>query len=817
MNIQLIDKIQARILHQIIKIANSKPDIKTRLFRIADLIKDEFNLDICSIYLLDESASLLILRATNGLPIEFVDKIQFQLGQGITGEAAKYKKTKSSNDKSAIFSESLSKLLSKDLSKFKDLFENIIASISIPILDGESCLGVIELLLKKEFMFEPGLIEFLESIANQVSGIIRNAKIVYEANQSLSELKKINEIGKAMNSASSLETLLNLIVKTSLELIPSRGCFLRLHNRDTNKLEIKAFSGFDDYVKTNPALTLGQSVAGIVAKEGIPLIVHDIKTETRFTPTSRNLPFSSILSVPLIAKGNPIGTISLLDKIKDESFEGSLVFVLRDQNLLSTLASQAAIAVERASYYENMQIFGKENELKVRELSILHEISNAMRSTQNLNRRLYMILTAVTIGDGLGFNRAFLLMVNEKTNLLQGMMGVGPANAEEAGRIWSEISKEKKSLTETLLEKKPMEELARSKINEIGKSLRVPISTETGILSKTVLEKKPFNITNAWEDTRVDKKLLSKLNTDHLASVPLLAGDKVLGVLLVDNIFNKNPITQSDLNFLVMFANQAGLAIESARLYSYLEETNEELKKTQERLVESEKLAALGEMAAGVAHEIRNPLVSIGGFARRLHQKFNSNQPEGKYLDIIIREVKRLELILQDVVGFSRESQLLLSKNNINDTIEDILLFFDVEFKEKNIKVIFLLGKDIPQFLFDFQQIKQVLINLITNSIEAIGNNGTLEIKSYLKSDNNSISVEITDTGGGIPLNVLGNIFNPFFTTKNTGTGLGLALTRKIIEKHGGHIEIRNDIGKGATFELNLPLRSEDNVQAQKE
>jgi len=796
-----IEKIQGKILQQIVKIANSKPDLKTRLSQITNLIKDEFHIDICSIYLIDETTNNLILQATNGLDQNLVCNFHLSIEEGPAGESVREKKTIVSDDPSRIFSKL--PYSSKEL-------QNIKSSISIPILDEENCLGVMDLFSSKQNSFDPKIVEFLESIANQVSGIIRNAKIVYEAEQSLSELTKLNEIAKALSSTLSLETLLNQIVKTSLELIPSRGCFLRLLNKETNTLEIKAYSGFDDYVKNKLSLALGQSVAGFVAKEGKPLIIHDIKTETRIIPTTRDLPFTSILSVPLIARGNPIGTLSLLDKIKKEGIEGGSLFSLKDQNLLTTLASQAAIAVERTSYYENMQKLAMEKELKLRELSILHEISNAMRSTQNLNRRLYMILTAVTIGNGLGFNRAFLLMVNERTNVLQGMMGVGPANAEEAGRIWSEISKEKKTLTDVLLSKKPMEELSRSKINEIAKTLRIPISHEAGILAKTVLEKKPFNITNAREDPAVDKDLLAKLNTDQFASVPMLAGEKVIGVLLVDNVFNRKPITESDLNFLVTFANQAGLAIESTRLYSYLEETNEELKRTQERLVESEKLAALGEMAAGVAHEIRNPLVSIGGFARRLQQKFKGTQNEGKYLEIIIKEVQRLEKILHDVLSFSKESPLLLTKNNINETIEDTLLFFDAEFKEKNIKVNLSLDKGIPLFSFDSQQIKQALINILTNSIQAIGTDGSLEIKSFLKNNNSFAVVEITDTGGGIPLEVVSNIFNPFFTTKNTGTGLGLALTRKIVEKHGGQIEVRNKLGEGVTFEIAFPIDAED-------
>ncbi|OGL45171.1 MAG: hypothetical protein A2149_09270 [Candidatus Schekmanbacteria bacterium RBG_16_38_11] len=796
-----IEKIQVKILQQIVKIANAKPDLKTRLSKIANLIKDDFNVAVCSIYLADDTRNFLILRATTGLDQSLVDNVQVPIGEGLTGEFAREKKAIASDDPQRIFP--------KDFLPKKDL-QNIKFSISIPLFDEEDFLGVMDLLSTEQNPFDSKTVEFLESIANQVSGIIRNAKIIYEANHSLSELTKLNEIGKALNSASSLDSLLNLIVKTSLELIPARGCILRLLNKETNLLEIKASSGFEEFVRRTPTIELGQSVAGIVGKEKTPLLIHDIRDETSLTPTSRDLPFTSILCVPLISKDEAIGTIGLLDKLKGERIEVGSIFNQKDLRLLATLASQAAIAVERTFYYENMQKLAKEKELKIRELSILHEISNAMRSTTNLNRRLYMVLTAVTIGDGLGFNRAFLLMVNEKANVLQGMMGVGPASAEEAGKIWSGLHKEGKTLTDILLAKIPMDELSKSKVNEIAKSLRVQITPETGILARTVLEKKPFNITNASQDPEVSKDIAAKLNTNHFASVPLLARDKALGVLLVDNVFNRKPITESDLNFLVMFANQAGLAIESTRLYSYLEETNEELKRTQQRLVESEKLAALGEMAAGVAHEIRNPLVSIGGFARRLQQKLNGTGTEAKYLNIIIREVKRLEKILQDVLYFSKESPLLLSKNNINEIIEDTLLFFESEAKEKNITIKVSLDKQIPPFLLDSQQIKQVLINLLTNSVQAIEKNGKLDIKSFLKNNNSVAGVEITDTGGGIPVDVLDNIFNPFFTTKNTGTGLGLALTRKIVEKHGGQIKIRNKIGEGVTFEIDLPIDSID-------
>jgi len=201
------------------------------------------------------------------------------------------------------------------------------------------------------------------------------------------------------------------------------------------------------------------------------------------------------------------------------------------------------------------------------EFSLLHEISNAMRTTLNLDQIFYIILTALTCHEGLSFNRAMLFLVNEKENVLEGIMGIGPHSAEEAGKIWQAISKSKRTLEDFISSYDTFKKDPESKLNSIVKGIKVPLREDMGILALTILEGMPFEITTHEAKHMVDMEIQQTLNTDFFVTVPLKAKDKVLGAILVDNIFNRKPITKADIRMLTMFANHAGLAIENSRLY----------------------------------------------------------------------------------------------------------------------------------------------------------------------------------------------------------------------------------------------------------
>jgi diguanylate cyclase (GGDEF)-like protein len=198
---------------------------------------------------------------------------------------------------------------------------------------------------------------------------------------------------------------------------------------------------------------------------------------------------------------------------------------------------------------------------------MLYEVSNAMRTTLKLDQVFYIILTALTAHEGLGFNRAMLFLVNDAENVLEGVMGIGPHSAEEAGKIWYAISQRKMTLDDFMAAYDSFKKDTESKLNTVIKGIKIPLREDMGILALTIMEGMPFEITTEEAKKKVDPHILKALNTEYFVTVPLKAKDKVLGAILVDNMFNKKPITKADVRMLTLFANHAGLAIENSRLY----------------------------------------------------------------------------------------------------------------------------------------------------------------------------------------------------------------------------------------------------------
>jgi signal transduction histidine kinase len=378
----------------------------------------------------------------------------------------------------------------------------------------------------------------------------------------------------------------------------------------------------------------------------------------------------------------------------------------------------------------------------------------------------------------------------------------------------------------------------------MARSLRIPLHGEASVLVRTVLEARPIRVRGARQDPGVHPDREGLLRVEEFACVPLVTKGKVVGVIVVDNKFNGKPITDEDLEFLSVFATQAGLAVENARVYTSLEEANREIQRTHHQLLQQERLATLGEMAAHVTHEIRNPLVAIGGFARRLAQRLESQEPEGQYAQLIAREVDRLERIVQDVRGLSREIHLRLTETDLHALLQDCLVLFAEKIALQKVSVRLDLEEPWPILRLDPVQVKQTIVNLVANALEAMPSGGTLTLvtrtsgsgpRALLDESNGPpgpdahageaeaaaartldhpvarpaegkwVMLSVADTGGGIPREVLGEMFNPFFTTKEVGTGLGLTLIRRIVRAHGGHVEVDNLPGEGATFRLWLP------------
>lgn len=252
------------------------------------------------------------------------------------------------------------------------------------------------------------------------------------------------------------------------------------------------------------------------------------------------------------------------------------------------------------------------------------------------------------------------------------------------------------------------------------------------------------------------------------------------------------------------------MAIENARLFEKVEneamelqKANERLKEIQEILMRTEKLSVMGEMAATVAHEIRSPLISIGGFARILRENLKKDPENLKYFEIIVEEVNRLEKIIKDVLDFVRPFKLNLIDINVKKIIEEIITFFDIAAKKENVVLKTELNDNLPLIKGDMERLKQVFINILENAFDSMPQGGVLIIGGG--TSDKFVNVEFKDTGFGIEDEHLDKVTKPFFTTKSNGIGLGLSIADKIIKEHKGRLEILKNETQGVTFKVSLP------------
>jgi two-component system, LuxR family, sensor kinase FixL len=224
----------------------------------------------------------------------------------------------------------------------------------------------------------------------------------------------------------------------------------------------------------------------------------------------------------------------------------------------------------------------------------------------------------------------------------------------------------------------------------------------------------------------------------------------------------------------------------------------------EERLRLSERLAAVGDTIGHISHEIKNPLMIIGGFARQLLKASVLDDKGRQKLQMIAEEVERLENLMSDMKDFTRPPSLQKKMGKIDLLIDEVIAFFVETLEERGIKLIKGPGEPIPEYNFDPQQLKQVLVNLVKNAVEAMPHGGQITISTRLQTS--YLEIEVTDTGEGMAEEVVENIFTPYFTTKSKGSGLGLVITSNIIKAHEGEIRVSSTPGKGSTFTIQLPL-----------
>lgn len=459
--------------------------------------------------------------------------------------------------------------------------------------------------------------------------------------------------------------------------------------------------------------------------------------------------------------------------------------------------------------YEKLKAFVR---LRTKNLAKIQQMCELIHLSSELEERLYMILSSFTAGEGFGFSRAFLLLVDPEQKKLTGKAAVGPDTAKEADAIWRKISSlpKQNSLKETLRSHYKMVKNSDRHVNNLVRGIVIPLDEYNNVLIQSLVRGKPIVVTRHKELSNSRKELLDRLGVDGAAIIPLKVEDKGIGCIVVDNIFGRHPIMERDMDVIQLFANQAALAIENARLQSSLSvqienlaQAYKALEENQRQMVESEKMVAMGKMAAIAAHEFRTPLVSIGGFCRMTSKSVPADSKIAYNMRTVISEVERLERVVRMLLEYVGNPDPKKQLADINRLIKDVTLFMSPRFEQENVLPCLNLSPESKEIPFDIWQMRQVFLNLFSNAVEATMEGGRLSVATL--GGENGVQVTVADTGLGIPGDRLNKIFEPFYSTKTKGTGLGLYICRQILEKHNGNIEVTSTPGEGTAFNLFIP------------
>lgn len=460
---------------------------------------------------------------------------------------------------------------------------------------------------------------------------------------------------------------------------------------------------------------------------------------------------------------------------------------------------------------------------RLAELTLLNDMLRVLRQETEVDRVLFAILTCATAGTGgIGFNRAWLFVVDPGGQWLEGRMALGPSSEEEAHDIWARVAAEPHTLDDFTAAYDRWAVRVAQPLQETVRGLRFSLPDDADQLPVyAAVHRRPVHVTSSVDNPLVPEVLREVLNVDEFVVVPMVVAGQARGVLMADNRYSRHEISDADIRLLTLFAQHAGLAVESAIAYEEIQRGRRELEQaymslqqTQGELVRAEQLAAIGEMAARIAHDLRNPLVTIGGWARDIVEEPDDAGIVRHAADIISSEAARLEEILSMLLEPLAQRELHLRPVDLNALVVDRAVTNEGLFKEHGVEVRLNLAEDLPCVRGDIVQLRRSLQNLIENAVDAMAAGGTLEISTT--QDEENLWLRIEDTGTGMSKEATERIFNAFYTTKHYGSGIGLAVVWDAVRLHGFEIEVQSSPGEGTAFTIRIPkmhtLRADTNA-----
>ncbi|ACG71688.1 multi-sensor signal transduction histidine kinase [Anaeromyxobacter sp. K] len=615
------------------------------------------------------------------------------------------------------------------------------AAIVAPLLLRGEPLGVLVVVdTERPRRFAPAEVERVTAVANQLAVAIENARLYAEARGRLHELSTVIDVARVVSSSLDLEEVLSAGAEHLKQTLQGSDCTILLDDYRRRELRRAATRG----APIGPA-----SVP--LAERSLARDALEARTPIAGRLAEPGVPDRALLAVPLHVRDQPVGVALVAAATTDRTFSPG------ELSRAMAIASQLAVAVDNARLYS-------ETRRRAEELGLLHEVGRSLVATLDFEqvldagvRNLARIVDAPRAVIALSSPGGEQLRVRAVWGLPQAAVGVDLSVEAAAPR-----------------------------------------------LAALVFERRePIAIEDAARDPRVREDLSLDPSIRAMLGLPLLVRDRYIGAAVILETRGPRRFSPAEIERGAAIANQLAVAAENARLYEDLRRSYAELAHAQRQLIQQERLAALGELSAVVAHEVRNPLGVIFNSLGSLRRMLRPQGDARMLLDIVGEEADRLNRIVGDLLDFARPSTPEVRPEPLDRVVEEALATALAQ-NGQPIQIQREVDPALPQVPMDARLVRQAVVNVAVNAVQAMPRGGRLTVR--LRRDGDAAVLELEDTGAGIPDEVRGRIFEPFFTTKASGTGLGLAVVRRIVEGHGGEVTVTSRPGAGTAFALRFPL-----------
>ncbi len=690
-----------------------------------------------------------------------------------------------------------------------------------------------------------------ETVAERAAELLRtNARLKWEVTerkrvedavrQRNRELAALSKTGQMITSTLTLDRVLATVLDEVRRLLSVVACSIWLVDKNAEALVCKQATGPKSDVVCGWRLSLGVGVVGYVASTGKSLIVPDVDNDGRHfkgVDQETQLPVRSLLTVPLRVKANIIGVLQVVDAEVGR-------FGASDLALLESLAAYAAIAIENAQLYERaraLQAFNENIVQSMEEGIVIENVAGRITfanpkaaemlgydAPHPLIDRHWKDIIAPECLEALEERAIPHYLNNEKSSgvaeryetvLLtqQGdripvIMSARPLFEDQAFTgelaVFTDIT-ERVQAEEALRQS----ETRYRTVSELTSDFAYAFRVEPGYRFICDWMTEAFTrITGfAFEAINVSNGWLEVVHPDDQSAIRqvirrrVLAGEPSMSELRI--------VTKSgEVRWLRNHTRPVWDAAQERVTHFYgAAQDITERKRAEQQAIRAEQLAALGQLAAALAHEINNPLQALRSGLRLLINHTLAEEKRQLYLEVTAREVERLITITERMLNFYRPGMEQQELAHIPDIVEEILALANKKLQHGHVSVQQDGARDLPPVQAMVGQLKQVFLNIILNALDAMPEGGDLIVKTGWEEPNAKINgwgelwIAFTDTGVGMSEQEIAHIFSPFYTTKPNGTGLGLAISYDIIERHGGRIEVRSQVGKGSTFTVFLP------------